>query len=251
VVPRLRRLLSLARVLDVRYCRELSDSTWMRRLAWVREQAAAVPAGSTVLDIGAGSAPYREAFAHTEYVTQDLMQTPDLAYGQIDVVSDINSIPLPDDFADVVLCTEVFEHIPEPLVALPELVRLLKPGGQLIFTAPLGSGHHQKPHHFYGGYTRFWYEKFFPEHGLEIVSLEPNGGLYAHTAELLWRGRDDVINPMRTGGPVKRGLAGVLQVLMFNLPTLLLHQVERRQVNEDFTVGFHCIARKQKVEESA
>lgn len=251
LVPRLRRLLSLVRVLDVRYCRELSDSTWMRRLSWVREQAAAVPAGSTVLDIGAGSAPYREAFAHTEYVTQDLMQTPDLAYGQIDVVSDITSIPLPDDFADVVLCTEVFEHIPEPLAALPELVRLLKPGGRLIFTAPLGSGHHQKPHHYYGGYTRFWYEKFFPEHGLEIVSLEPNGGLYAHTAELLWRGRDRVINPLRAGNVVRKAAAAFLQLFVYNATTLFLHKAEERWLVEDFTVNFFVVAQKQKVEESA
>lgn len=173
------------------------------------------------------------------------MQTPDLEYGRIDVVGDITNIPLPDEYADVVLCTEVFEHIPDPLSALPELARLLKPGGQLIFTAPLGSGHHQKPQHFYGGYTRFWYEKFFPENGLEIVTLQPNGGLYAHTAELLWRGRDQVINPLRQGGALKKLYGSALQVLLYNLPTLVLHRVERRHLEEDFTVGFHCVARKK------
>jgi SAM-dependent methyltransferase len=249
VARQLQRLRLMSRVLDVRYCRELSDSLWQRRLAWVREQAAAVPEGRTVLDIGAGSAPYRSDFAHTNYMTQDLMQTPALEYGRIDIVSDLTDIPLPDGSADVVLCTEVFEHVPEPLAALSELVRLMKPGGTLIFTAPLGSGHHQKPYQFYGGYTRFWYEKFFPEHGLEIVSLEPNGGLYAHTAELLWRGRDEVINPLRDGSALKKVIAGVLQVLVFNLPTLVLHTVERRRLDEDFTVGFHCVARR-KVEGS-
>jgi hypothetical protein len=36
---------------------------------------------------------------------------------------------------------------------------------------------------------------------------------------------------------------------VFNLPTLVLHTVERRRLDEDFTVGFHCVARK-KVEGS-
>jgi SAM-dependent methyltransferase len=237
------------RVLDVKYCRELSDSQWKKRLAWVSHQATQVPAGATVLDIGAGTAPYRESFAHTTYVTQDFKQTPDLEYGSIDVISDIVDVPLPDDYADVIVCSEVFEHIPDPLAGLREITRLLKPGGRLIVTAPLASGHHQQPCHFYGGYTRFWYEKFFPEHGLEIVALEPNGGLYAHTAEMLWRGRDQVINPLRAGNAVKKAAAAFLQLCLYNASTLFLHKAEERWLVEDFTVCFFVVAQKQKVEE--
>lgn len=232
------------RLLDQHYCRDLSDAQWKSRMAWVRQQAAQVPEGATVLDIGAGSAPYRESFSHTRYVTQDLMETPDLQYGGIDIVSDIAAIPLPDGYADVILCTEVFEHVPEPLRALREIERLLKPGGRLIFTAPLGSGHHQSPYHFYGGYTRFWYEKFFPEHGLEIRSLQPNGGLFAHTIEMLWRSRDRLVNSLLDAGGARRAAAYAVQLLVYNLPTLVLNKCEQRWLIEDFTVCFLCVAEK-------
>lgn len=232
------------RVLDIEYCEELSNRLWKRRMAWIRDQAHALPNGTKVLDVGAGTTPYRDDFAHTEYVTQDLAQTPDVAYGTIDIVSDVTSIPLPDESVDAILCTEVFEHIPYPLDALREISRLLRPGGQLIFSAPLGSGQHQKPYHFYGGYTRWWYEKFFPENGLEIESLEPNGGLFGHLAEMLWRTRPYVITPRLQGNWAQRFAAGALQVLAYNLPTIMLWRLEERTVVEDFTACFFCLARK-------
>jgi len=232
---------------DSRYCEEVSNRLWRRRMAWVREQALKVPAGARVLDIGAGELPYRDSFLHADYVTQDLAQTPDVEYGKIDIVSDLTNIPLPDNSVDVILCTEVFEHVPFPLDALKEISRLLRPGGLLIFTAPLGSGQHQKPYHFYGGYTRCWYEKFFPENGLEIQSLEPTGGLFGHIAELLWRSRSYVLAPLRQGNAAMRLCARVVQVLAYNLPTLVLWRLEEWQVVEDFTVGFFCLATKSPV----
>jgi ubiquinone/menaquinone biosynthesis C-methylase UbiE len=49
---------------------------------------------------------------------------------------DIYSIPLEDDSQDVVLCSEVLEHLNEPEAALSELVRVCR--GTLILTVPNG-----------------------------------------------------------------------------------------------------------------
>ena len=57
----------------------------------------------------------------------------------LDIVGDITSIPEPDASFDAILCVEVLEHVPDPLAALRELGRLLKPNGQLILTAPFCS----------------------------------------------------------------------------------------------------------------
>ncbi len=81
-------------------------------------------------------------------------------YAAIDYVCDITQIPVEPATFDVVLCTEVLEHHPEPINVVAELARVLKPGGVLLLTAPLGSGIHQEPYHFYGGYTPFWYRRF-------------------------------------------------------------------------------------------
>ena len=46
------------------------------------------------------------------------------------------ALPFASGSFDVVLSTEVIEHTPEPAHALPELARMLKPGGRLVLTTP-------------------------------------------------------------------------------------------------------------------
>jgi len=150
---------------------------------WVRGRAASVAAGSRVLDVGAGSAPYREFFSHCRYFTHDFVQLDPGqllhgAYTKVDYVSDAASIPVDSGSFDAVLCTEVLEHVPEPIKVIREISRVLRPGGKLILTAPLGSGIHQEPFHFYGGYTTYWYERFLAEAGFEAIRVEPNAGSF-------------------------------------------------------------------------
>lgn len=69
------------------------------------------------------------------------------------------------------------------MAALKELARILKPGGRLFLTAPLGSGLHQLPYHFYGGFTPEWYKHYFAKNKLDIVEITPNGGFFKHLAQ--------------------------------------------------------------------
>ena len=90
---------------------------------WVAAQAARIPPGQKVLDVGAGVGPYRKLFAHCEYYAHDFGQEPETInkYTRLDYQSDITDIPVPDQSFDVVLCTEVLEHVPEPIKAINEL----------------------------------------------------------------------------------------------------------------------------------
>jgi SAM-dependent methyltransferase len=45
-------------------------------------------------------------------------------------------LPIEDASADIVLCQEGIEHMPDQLAALQEFNRILKPGGTLIITTP-------------------------------------------------------------------------------------------------------------------
>ena len=52
------------------------------------------------------------------------------------VADDITASRLPDDHFDVILCSEVVEHIPDSAAALRTMRRLLKPGGTLVLSTP-------------------------------------------------------------------------------------------------------------------
>jgi len=158
------------------------------REAWVAKALAELPAGSRVLDAGAGECQFRKYCAHLRYVSQDLaiyagqgdvgLHMGKWDTSQIDIVCDIVSIPEPDGAFDAILCTEVLEHLPEPARALKELGRILKDGGALIITAPFWSLTHFAPFHYATGFNRYFYEHHLSELGFEIVELTPNGNFF-------------------------------------------------------------------------
>ena len=158
----------------------------VERDLWIARQATLIRDGSKILDVGAGSCPYRPFFQHCDYKTQDFQKlSPELlrdrkGYGAVDYCCDASNIPVPDKSFDVILCSEVLEHVFEPTKVIKEFGRIIKPGGQLILTAPLGSGIHQAPHHYFGGFTPYWYEKILKESGFEKIIIQPNGGFFKH-----------------------------------------------------------------------
>jgi len=166
------------------------------RDAWVEKKINAIPAGARVLDAGAGQGRYKNLLKHTQYEAQDFAQYEGSVagplqevweYSPLNYVCDITSIPVESGSFDAVLCTEVLEHVPEPIKALAELSRLLKIGGSLILSVPLGSGVHQEPYYFYGGFSPYFFKHHFSQMGLEIEEIVPLGGLLKHAAQELAR----------------------------------------------------------------
>lgn len=235
--------------------RDWRSSIWnfnvARRDAWVAALAKSVPAGSRVLDVGAGAGRYRETFAHCEYRTQDFAQEPGTIgrYTKLDYESDITAIPVPDASFDVILCTEVLEHVPEPAKAIREIARILKPGGRLFMTAPLGSWLHQEPYHFYGGYSPYWYRRFFPEAGLRVDTIESNLGFFSMYGQETIRYRE-YVHPLRTWrfGPVRWLGMTLLWLLLFPLSQLLPlvgPPLDALSIENIATVGYHVTATKE------
>lgn len=169
-----------------------------RRREWVIKNLSEIPPGHRILDAGAGELKYKPYCSHLKYVSQDFgeysgtgdgkgLQMGTWDQSRIDITSDILDIPEPDGSFDAILCIEVFEHLPEPSLAVKEFARLLKEGGGLILTAPFCSLTHFAPFHFHTGFNKYFYEKHLHENGFEILEIESNGNFFEYIAQELRR----------------------------------------------------------------
>jgi ubiquinone/menaquinone biosynthesis C-methylase UbiE len=168
------------------------------RLAWVKRILAEIPAGSRILDAGAGELKYRRFCSHLRYVSLDFarydgrgddsgLQTGAWDSSQVDIVSDITAIPAGAASFDVIMCIEVLEHLPNPLLALGEFSRLLRSGGHLILTAPFCSLTHFAPYHYCTGFNRYFYERHLSGYRFSIVEIRANGNYFEYLAQELRR----------------------------------------------------------------
>lgn len=160
---------------------------------WCKNILEKIPAGKSILDAGAGEQRYRQFCSHLKYTSQDFaqydgmgdnhaLQTKNWDYKNLDIVSDIVDIPVDAESFDAVMCTEVCEHLPDPIMALKELTRVLKPGGILILTAPFASLSHFTPYHYYSGFNRYFYLYHLEKLGYEQMTIEPNGNYIDYLA---------------------------------------------------------------------
>jgi SAM-dependent methyltransferase len=73
------------------------------------------------------------AKSHLDYLTADLNASPARVMEQMD----ITKIHYPAASFDAILCNHVLEHVPEDLMAMSELYRVLRPGGWAILQVPI------------------------------------------------------------------------------------------------------------------
>jgi len=108
----------------------------------------AQPCTGVLVDYGCGAKPYRRFFNKVKkYIGVDF--TPD---GPDDLLLPPDGrLPMPDETADIVLSSQVLEHVPNVELHLAECIRVLKPGGLLIL-----STHGTWPYHTGAGADDYW-----------------------------------------------------------------------------------------------
>jgi SAM-dependent methyltransferase len=164
----------------------------------IHEWLKSLQPGEKLLDAGAGVQRFKPYCSHLVYISQDFGEYcgGDLFAGEpledwqastCDIISDITKIPLEEGAIDHILCTEVFEHIPDPAAALAEFSRLLKDGGSVLITAPFNSQYHQTPYFFYSGFSSEFYKFYAQKFNLSISRIDPIGDYYQSISQELLR----------------------------------------------------------------
>lgn len=144
-----------------------------------------------LVDVGCGAQPYRSLLPPgMDYVGLDILaagerfgyQAPDTVY------FDGTSWPAATRGADVILCTEVLEHVLDPRAFLREAYRALQPGGRLLLTVPFAARWHFIPFDYWR-FTPSALQHLLDEVGFRQVSILARGNavtVACYKAMALW-----------------------------------------------------------------
>jgi SAM-dependent methyltransferase len=132
-----------------------------------------------VLDVGCGVKPYYPFFAAaTSYVGVDVQENRNA-----DVHGAVEELPLEDGAFDVVLCTQVLEHVDDPARAVRELLRVTAPGGRVLASTHGVMLYHPNPQDLWR-WTHTGLERLFRAQEWADVRVTPGAGSTACLAML-------------------------------------------------------------------
>jgi len=102
------------------------------------------------------------------------------AYANIDLVSDLRTLPLRDASVAGAVSVAVLEHVPDPVAHVAEIRRVLAPGGRVLCFVPFIQPFHASPHD-YQRFTQAGLTALFGD--FETISVRVGAG---PTSSLLW-----------------------------------------------------------------
>jgi len=169
---------------DIRFPRITSDIYLQFSAISEDIQKFAHLAKGKLLDVGAGLSPYKPFFLKyvKEYIRLDAY---DYDGEKPDIISDGETISLPNNSIDTILCTQVLEHAPYPQKMIEEIYRVLKPNGICILTTHMANPLHGLPHDYYR-FTRICFEKILFKKFKKVIVKENGGALLSIFQFINW-----------------------------------------------------------------
>jgi SAM-dependent methyltransferase len=131
-----------------------------------------------LLEVGCGDQPYRSLVpAQCRYVGIDQSAAKDnfeMSVNEEIILYSGETFPCADATFDALLHTEVLEHVLRYPAFLSECRRVLKTGGEMMFTVPFQARFHFAPHDYFR-YTPSALEAILKEAGFAEVEIAPRG----------------------------------------------------------------------------
>lgn len=184
----------------------------------------------TMLNIGAG-----QTRLHPRMKNMEIEPGPG-----IDLVGSVLDLPFEDDSVDLVVTQEVLEHVPEPLTALKEIRRVLKPGGVAFVQLPFIIGDHPCPNDYWR-FTRQGIVELARQAGFSQIQLDQTVGSatgYYRVGVEFWALLTTVFTPRLYR--YAKGAAAVLLYPLKWLDRLLRNHPEAHRI----AGGFFIVATK-------
>jgi SAM-dependent methyltransferase len=183
------------------------------------------------LNLGAGNTN-----CHERVINLDIQDA-----NSIDILNIGTELPFADNSLDLVISQEVLEHIEEPLHALSEVWRVLRPGGKFYCQVPFVIGFHPGPCDYWR-FSRQALELLFENEEWSIEELELSlghgSGFYRILVEFL--AVNASVLSRRFYRPVK-GLAALLCMPLQWLDCLTPLSAEKDRIPG----GYFCVAMKR------
>jgi SAM-dependent methyltransferase len=128
-----------------------------------------------ILDVGGTTVPipsYRMFISLLPTATVTTLNID--AASNPDYVGDAMSLPMDNDTFDGAWCLNVLEYLSDPMIAVKEIARVVKPGKPVVFFTPFFVRVHGHPND-YGRYTESGLRLFADRAGLQQIEIEGVG----------------------------------------------------------------------------
>jgi SAM-dependent methyltransferase len=198
----------------------------------------------TVFDIGCGNKPF-EAYIRTltknddtsAYRGCDIVQSSEQ---KADIICDVTNIAEKSSAYDVVICTQVIEHVFEHFKVFEEAYRLLKPGGVFIVSSNLVWEIHEAPYDYYR-FTKYGFIKLLENAGFHVQEAKSNGGKFAVLGQLIlhvFRGRGEKKGVNRVFYAITRRCLALMCNMVFPL-------LDDKFKDDRYTLNYVFVGKKQ------